>query len=161
MPILNAVLQGEATDKQGNKKRLAPADALVLQGPIVQVRLSATPNVRQPILSAGGTLPNPVAGMALIDTGAAVSCIDDDVAIALKLPVTGTGFMTSATHTGQPRNLYPVEIEIAGWPIKFGSNRIMGANLKPQQLVALIGRDLLKNCVLVYNGPTGGFSLSI
>lgn len=37
----------------------------------------------------------------------------------------------------------------------------MGANLDGQNLIALIGRDVLQAAVLVYNGTDGAVSLSI
>ena len=37
----------------------------------------------------------------------------------------------------------------------------LGANLGGQNLIALIGRDLLQSAVLVYNGTDGTVSLSI
>ena len=45
--------------------------------------------------------------------------------------------------------------------ITISVNRAFGANLAIQGLIALIGRDLLAQCVLVYNGLDGSFSLSI
>ena len=37
----------------------------------------------------------------------------------------------------------------------------MGAALKEQGLLLLIGRDLLAHCTLFYNGPTGQITLSL
>lgn len=132
-----------------------------MMGPVIQVRVSAAPSVAQTILTKGGTLPPPVDGIALIDTGAANTCIDVDVAAMLNLPVTGQGSITSATHAAIPCNLHPIEMEVVAWPVKFGTNRAMGANLKAHGIVALIGRDLLRNCILIYNGTAGTFSLSL
>ena len=56
---------------------------------------------------------------------------------------------------------YPIQLEVMSWPIKMQTNRAMGASLKAQGLVALIGRDILRACVLVYNGGAGTFSRSI
>ena len=132
----------------------------VLGGPIIQVSISVAPVVAQTILSAGGTVPPPVNGIGLIDTGASGTCVDDDVALGLNLPVTGTATMASASHAGSQRNLYPIQLEVVGWPIKWHTNRAMGASLNAQGLIALIGRDMLRACVLVYNGTAGTFSLS-
>jgi predicted aspartyl protease len=106
-------------------------------------------------------VPAPVTGLALIDTGASGTCIDDDIAAALQLPIVDTGKMTSATEEGSVRNIYPVQIEFVGWNIRLVNNRAMGATLKSQGLQAIIGRDMLRNCILVYNGPSGTFSLAI
>ena len=41
------------------------------------------------------------------------------------------------------------------------ATQAFGAKLAPQGLIALIGRDVLMNCVLVYNGIDGSFSISL
>jgi hypothetical protein len=53
-----------------------------------------------------------------------------------------------------------------GWQVKYGQRgingpRTIGVELQDQGLLALIGRDLPSDCILHYNGPTGGFTLSI
>jgi len=152
---------GEQVDPQGKKRPLAPAAALQLMGPILQVRITAAASVAQTILAAGGALPPPVDGLALIDTGAASTCIDADVATKLKLPVTGQGSITSATHAQIPCNLHPIQLEVIAWNVKWQTNRAMAANLKAHNIIALVGRDLLRKCLLVYNGGAGTFSISI
>lgn len=152
---------GEEVDPQGNRKPLPPQAALQMMGPVTQVRISAPPTITQTILAKGGVLPPPVDGIALIDTGAAGTCIDADVATKLSLPVTGSGSITSATHAAIPCNLHPIQVEVVGWPVKFHTNRAMGTSLKAHGIIALIGRDVLRNCILIYNGAAGTFSLSI
>lgn len=68
--------------------------------------------------------------------------------------------MASATEANSERNLYPIQLEFVGWNVKGATNRAIGANLKPQNLVALIGRDILQKCLLVYNGHTGSISIA-
>jgi hypothetical protein len=50
---------------------------------------------------------------------------------------------------------------VVGFPITINTPRAIGAPLAAQGLLVLIGRDLLQHCVLVYNGPAGGFTLTI
>ena len=52
-------------------------------------------------------------------------------------------------------------MEVAGWPVEWLTNRAMGVTLKAHGIVALVGRDLLRNCLFAYNGANGSFSLSI
>jgi len=37
---------------------------------------------------------------------------------------------------------------------------VIGTDLSAQGIDALVGRDVLKDCVLVYNGGTGTFTLA-
>jgi predicted aspartyl protease len=100
-------------------------------------------------------------GYALIDTGASNTCIDDDTARSMGLPVIDVGTIHSASHAQTPSNIYPVQIEIVGFRINFQSAQTMGAALTEQGLLMLLGRDLLERCTLFYNGLTGQITLSL
>lgn len=60
--------------------------------------------------------------------------------------------MTSASHGATRCNVYPVQIEAIGFPMSINASRAMGAELQTQGLMLLIGRDVLRHCLLVYNG---------
>jgi len=109
----------------------------------------------------GNAVPEPVTGWALIDTGASNTCIDDKAAQSMKLPVIDVGLMTSASHAQTKTNIYPIQIEITSFKLRFQSPRTMGAELGPQGLILLLGRDLLAHCLLVYNGLTGQITLAL
>jgi len=104
-------------------------------------------------------LPQPVPGLALIDTGATSTCIDEDVAKQLNLPVVDVVTIASAFHAETNQNVYPALIEVVGIAIK--ALRAIGVPLAVQGLQVLIGRDLLQHCTLFSNGVTGSFTLSI
>jgi predicted aspartyl protease len=95
----------------------------------------------------------------LIDTGASNTCIDEKAARELGLPVIDVASMLSATHEKVPCNIYPVLISTP--IVNLNSPRTIGAALAAQGLLVLIGRDVLQNCNLFYNGPAGQFTLSI
>lgn len=109
----------------------------------------------------GETVPQPFSGFALIDTGAAVTCVDRTAADRAGLAMVDSGFLTSVTHEAEAVPIYAGKLDIAGLPNNIVAHRAYGANLTSQGLVALIGRDFLKSCILVYNGPDGSFSLSL
>jgi len=69
--------------------------------------------------------------------------------------------MSSATHVDETVPIYAGKIEILGISISVNVLKAYGSNLQAQGLIALIGRDVLNKCVLVYNGPDGSFSLSV
>jgi predicted aspartyl protease len=113
------------------------------------------------LVQQGQTLPQPVAGLALIDTGATSTCIDEDTAQRLGLPVIDVVSVASASHASTQQNVYPVTLHIAGLPIPINVPRAVGAPLDAQGLLLLIGRDVLRFCTLFYNGLTGEITLSI
>lgn len=161
MPILHAQLQGQAQGPNGQSVPIPPPDALIQRGPIVQVTVSIAQNIAAQLVQQGTTVPAPVSGLGLIDTGATTTCIDDAAAQALGLPVVDVVQMTSASHAAIQQNVYPMQLDITGLPVPINAPRAMGANLSPQGLLVLIGRDLLRFCTLFYNGTTGEFTLSI
>jgi predicted aspartyl protease len=67
----------------------------------------------------GKPTPQPVNAWALLDAGASNTCIDDEEAQKMNLPVTGVGSMSSASHAKTPSNIYPIQIEFTGFPIRF------------------------------------------
>jgi predicted aspartyl protease len=128
---------------------------------LVQVSVTLEETLAGVLIQQGKPVPAPVTGFALIDTGASNTCIDDAAAQAMGVPAIDVGFMTSATHARTPSNIYPIQIEITGFSMRFQSPRTMGAALREQGILLLLGRDLLQSCTLFYNGLTGQITLSI
>jgi len=160
MPILHIQLGAQAKTPDGKTVELHPAIALHQRGPILQVTVTIEANAGKGLVAQGKSLPTPESGLALIDTGATGTCIDDAVAQKLGLPVIDVAKMTSATHKDQECKVYPVQIAIPPALI-LNSPRTIGAALAPQGLLVLIGRDVLRNCTLFYNGPTGQFTIAL
>jgi len=134
---------------------------LAQRGPVVQVTVSVEQHIAQQLLQQGQALPTPESGLALIDTGATGTCIDEEAAQRLRLPVVDVATIASASHSAAQQNVYPIQIEVTGLPITINAPRAVGAPLAVQGLLVLIGRDVLQHCTLFYNGITGSFTLSI
>ena len=161
MPILNTRIDGEAEDSDGNKISLPKSAGLQHAGPRVAITLFPLEEHVKELAAKGLTPSAPVTGFALIDTGASSTCFDRGAAERAGLAVVDSGPMTSATHENEIVPIYAGRLTIQGISQNVNAFRAFGANLRPQGLVALIGRDLLASCVLIYNGPDGSFSLSI
>ncbi|MGH9746274.1 MAG: aspartyl protease family protein [Candidatus Acidiferrales bacterium] len=158
MPILHSQMAAQGTTPDGKAVQVPPAVALQMRGPVLQVTVTIEQSAGKALLSQGKTAPTKT-GFALIDTGASNTCIDEQAAQELGLPVIDVGTMQSASHERHPCNIYPVQI-IAPM-VTMNSQRTMGANLASQGLLVLIGRDVLQSCNLFYNGPAGQFTLSL
>jgi len=161
MPILHTQLTAQGQTANGKPISLPPAIALMQRGPIVQVTIGVEQNIAQQLVSQGTPLPQPVPGVALIDTGATSTCIDDAIAKQLNLPVVDVVSIASASHAETNQSVYPALIEVVGIAIKFNALRAIGVPLANQGIQVLIGRDLLQHCTLFYNGMIGSFTLSI
>ena len=161
MPILHVQYDAEGQTPDGKKIQLPARLALLQTGPCVQVIIGLAQSLAEQLVQQGHAVPQPVSGMALVDTGASTTCIDEALAQRLGLPAIDVVQMTSASHAGTEANVYPIQMEIVGSPIRVNVPRAIGANLAPQGIVALIGRDYLQHCTLFYNGFTGEITLSI
>ena len=106
-------------------------------------------------------MPTPITGLALIDSGASKTCVDENAITQLGVPPINQ--ITVQTPSGAAQQcLYPARFSFPGTPlpgIDFGS--VVGSTLAAQGIVALIGRDVLERCVFVYNGPAGTYSISL
>jgi len=161
MPILNVQLAAQGQAPDGSTIQIPAPQVLLARGPVVQVALSLAQALGAQIVQRGGTLPPPQAGWALIDTGASATCIDDAIAQQMQLPVIDVVQVASASHAATQQNVYPAHLEVLGANVQIEVSRAVGAALASQGIIALIGRDVLRQCILHYNGPVGSFTLSI
>jgi predicted aspartyl protease len=98
---------------------------------------------------------------ALIDTGASDSCIDEDLAQQLQLPLIDRQHGSGIGGT-ESFNVYLGHIRIAALGfIQYG--RFMGVRLAAGQQPhrALLGRTLLQGMLLVYDGRDGSVRLAV
>lgn len=160
MPILNTQIRAVVKDAHGNDRDLPSNQALAHRGPVVTVSLRPLARQLQAMAARGEAIPAAVEGLALVDTGATHTCVDEVAASRAGLSVVDWATITSASHSGHRVPVFTCEIEVAG----LGRNRVpraMGANLEKQGLLAIIGRDALGSTVFIYNGPSGSFSIAL
>lgn len=72
MPILHIQFGGQSKTEDGGVVQLPPSLVLAQRGPVVQVVVMAAEPLVSQLLQQGITPPEPVAGLALIDTGASL-----------------------------------------------------------------------------------------
>lgn len=161
MPILHVQYDGQVQGTDGTVVKIPPASVLSQRGPLVQVVLSIGKLFSEQLAQQSLELPTPVSGNGLIDTGASTTCIDDSIAQQMGLPPIDVVMMASASHSSTRQNVYPVQMEIVGSPVRVEIPKAIGASLTGQGIIALIGRDYLQHCTLHYNGLTGAITLSI
>jgi predicted aspartyl protease len=146
---------------------LSPADALVFFGPTIQVDIGFDPTA---FAQAGAALPaapnapqQPIAPMqnvlALVDTGATESCIDEDLATQLQLPLVDQQ-VTGGVGGQTTLNMYLATVQIPG--LRTGQyGRFSGARLaaggSPHR--AILGRTLLRGTIMIYDGQAGSVKL--
>jgi predicted aspartyl protease len=143
-------------------RQVAPNGAL-----IVNAVIGVSQARRNALVQAGQPVANAVPIQALIDTGASCTMVDPTVLQQLNLTATGSSSVITPTTGTQPAvaDQYDVSIMIPGAlatspALIHQTIAVLEAVLAPQGFHALIGRDILKGCLLTYDGQSGLFSLS-
>ena len=139
MPLADAGF----TDKDSGR----PDSGLLLTyGPTLRVTVSQFHQVTE----TGNTVSQVVA--ALVDTGASESCIDNELAEELGLPVIDKMDMSGVSGM-QKHNVYLASVHIP--ELEFAQyGRFAGVDLRDGGQVhqALLGRTFLQNVILIYDG---------
>ena len=125
--------------------------SLAVYGPSVQVEVGTM--LPEP---DGSEIDSPRETVhALIDTGASESCIDEDLAQTLQLPVVDK-IKISGVGGAEDHNVYLARVDI----IHLGTyqyGRFAGVKLAEggQLHQVLLGRTLLQDCIMIYDGLRG------
>lgn len=150
MPAIDCGFQ---TDDQDSA-----AEKLIIFGPTVELRLGRR-------LAAGGL--DQVAWyrddvLALVDTGAMVSCIDAGIAASFGLRQVGRNEMIAASGN-ETVPVFSAVIQVAAFDLVTESFLLYGLDTSHFQVRhrAIMGRDLLRFCRLEYVGATGRVRLEL
>lgn len=154
---LNLVL-GHRSRRLG-QQGLNLAQLLRRHGALVNVEI-AVPASRRAAEEAEGAVggtSHTVKGM--IDTGASISTVSDEVAAAAGLQMTGSVQLGGVGGTSS-RPIYAASFNLPEYGVFFDAIEIAGVTLPVPDFQVLIGRDVLQRLRLDYLGPSGVFSLS-
>jgi len=133
-------------------------------GPVIPIEIAIPTALSRFLAAQNQPIPSPIAGIALIDTGATRSCADRKV--MSQLGVNPIGRVRLGTARGRSSHLlYPAKFRFPQIQFEVEYSSVVGVDLRGQgvggtQIIALIGRDLLARCIFVYHGTTGSFSLA-
>jgi len=130
-------------------------------GPQLDVEVHVPDALASILTQQGKPIPKPVAGKALIDTGASITAVDGSIIQSLGVQPVGVATVHTPSGSAQ-QNQYPVKFMFpgSGLPPLIASQAI-GSVLQSQGIVALIGRDSLSSVVFVYNGGAGMITLAL
>jgi hypothetical protein len=135
-------------------------------GPLVSVLVGvSTPRV-QALIAASQPVPPPSIGTFLVDTGASATCVDPELIRNLGLQPTGRTAISTPSTAGSVHycDQYDVALFIPGNPGGGGhlvdAIPIITTHLRAQGIDGLLGRDVLNNCILIYNGNASIFTIA-
>lgn len=142
--------------------------SITQQGPLL-IAFVGVSEARESALKANNvSVPNLVRVAALVDTGASATCLDPTILTTLGLTPTGSTLVSTPSTGNTPVQADQYDISLlvppAGnsqVPLFLGTLPALSCgDLAPQGFQALIGRDVLSHCILIYNGNRGHFSLA-
>jgi len=140
------------------------AEGLLQHGAVLQVEVNLPQPLIELLSQQGQPIPAPSTGMALIDTGATMTCVNEDVLAALGINPVGLVSLGTAAGPVQ-RPLFPARLGFPEPKLVVDLSRVVAVDLRGQtvqgmSLIALVGRDILRFCQFIYDGSGGFFTLS-
>ncbi len=133
---------------------ISPPDLLFHLGLLLQVGISVPQSVAGVLTAANQPIPAAVVGSALIDIGATCCCVEESFLQQLNLQPIGQVLMSGATGN-RIQNAYQARLTFPGTPVPPLEIQVIGVQMNQGQTICLIGRDVLRYGVLIYNGPQG------
>jgi hypothetical protein len=133
-------------------------------GPTIDLAVTVGGAWQRRLSARGATVPPPTTVRALIDTGSDLTVVHPQVlrelgvqatgSVRIRRPGTGAGYRLAS--------MSDVQLSIGSLNIAtvWISTRVVGVAPSTPTVLALIGRDLLTQCTLLYNGPRGELTLS-
>jgi hypothetical protein len=141
--------------------------AITPHGPLVSAIIMVSGARRAALTAAGLAVPPAQPGIFLIDTGASCTCIDSTFLAPLGLTPTGSSPMLTPSTNGVPHQCSTYDCTLLvpnGTPSQpaflVDPVQIVETSFSGQNIVGLIGRDILSRCTLFYNGSMGHYTLS-
>lgn len=133
-------------------------------GPILPFVVGVSQQREQALKASGLPVPPKFQIQGLVDTGASATCIDPGVVRQLGLTPTGQVSIITPSTGATPHSCltYDICLILLGPSLSLGLGvlPVSEAQLAHQGFQALIGRDVLRRCLLVYDGNKNTFTLA-
>jgi len=129
-----------------------------LDGAIITVRVELGAVEEASLRAAGQPISPPFSTTALIDTGASHTAVHPMILHHLGVTQTGAALVAVPGHPHANRPLYDVRVTLGTHRTAFA---VQVAKIVPatHTVAVLLGRDILRNGALLYDGENGAFSL--
>ena len=127
-------------------------------GPVVEVRLAVGRALEAVLQKQGQEVPTALTVRGMIDTGATETVIAQDIPGQLGLKPVGIATITTASSTNVKCYEYLLRIILPNGVT--GEAVAIALPLRGRHIYCLLGRDMLRHAVLIYNGYMETFTLS-
>lgn len=141
---------------------MVPRRDLRRTGPLVELWIGVSVQLEDALARAGRPAPAPVRCVALIDTGAAMTAIPASAALALRIQPKGAVLVAGYSGVETRHPTYDIRLFPAAGGSAHAKTFACAVEDPPgDRFQALIGRDVLDQCSLSYDGITGTVEPSI
>lgn len=128
-------------------------------GPIIDLFVFP-PQLTLDVYKLAGVLVEPKKVKALIDTGAAISCICQSMADLIGLTsIESCGILTPVGKVKRP--VYDINVAFERFVDQMLPVQAIAIDLTKQNCKVLLGRDILSKCTLIYNGLDNSYQLHV
>lgn len=135
------------------------AEQLRRDGAIVTVVIAAPGSHQQAAQSQGRSAGTPQTVKGMVDTGASISTVSDQVAAGAGLIQTGSVPLGGVGGTSE-RPIYAASFTLPEWGVTVDPIEVAGVTIPMPGIDILVGRDILRALHLDYTGPQGAFALT-
>lgn len=129
-------------------------------GPLIQLEVGIPKALYDILTTKKEKIPSPMKINALFDTGASISAIDKKIPQQLNLKPVGMIKISTPSTTEHECYLYALRLLFPAHKMIF-EGTFVGADFSTQNISCLIGRDILKTGLLIYNGGTNQVIFSL
>jgi predicted aspartyl protease len=132
--------------------------------PIIELYVTVSAYRQTALIAANQPVPPWQTARAVIDTGASGTCIDPGILKPLNLTPTGTIAIQTPSTSGSTHQCLQYDVMLGIYHSTsskiLGTVPVIATDLASQGIQALIGRDVLSSCLLIYDGIAETFSLA-
>jgi hypothetical protein len=136
-------------------------------GAVISAYVGVSEPRRLALAAEGQEVPREIPVRALIDTGASCTCVDPEPLRKLELPATGN--VPVHTPSSGADMHFADAFDVSMWvpaataehpALLIPALPVLSSDLSVQGIHAIIGRDVLSHCLLVYNGSDETFTVA-
>jgi hypothetical protein len=137
---------------------------LSTDGPLIPVEVSIPTALEHWCVAHNSPIPPPALGFALIDTGASISGVHEP--ILQQMNIQAIDSIPVSTPAGAGRcSIYPARIALPAMtvtdvPVRLAGSQLNWAASDGKNVIMLLGRDILYQFLMIYNGKMNSVTLA-
>lgn len=134
------------------------AEKLRREGAIINIQIAVPQSYAQQLQAQGQAVPPVQQARGMVDTGASISTVSEQVAAAAGLQTVGSVPLYGVGGGGE-RPVFASSFSLTDYGVTIDPIEVGGVSINMPGVDILIGRDILKALNLDWRGPAGAFDI--